>query len=342
MSRGRSLALLFLSTSLLPSCGNNSANPFAQVSPSRPPAADAVLLFVSGSWAGLAGAPRELFAVNADGSQVERLTTCTQTEQPCDILTFSPSNDRSRIAVVRTTPDAEPGTAALYFMDLGRSVETVITDQRRVGAVDWSRGGTALIFSAADPVGNEDLYTIEPNGANEQVLFGQMLSRERNPRFNPNGSTAIFEGISNEAPGTIAVLAPSATGLTAVLLTPGGDASQPLSGTPYFVGSDADPSYAPDASGAVFRRLTSTGNGGLGTWDLLVVRSTDEDATPVLTGGSVYRGAPDWGPDGIVFVEIDADADLARLVVIQPDGSGRRVLFVEDAGYRMASPRWLR
>ncbi len=36
------------------------------------------------------------------------------------------------------------------------------------------------------------------------------------------------------------------------------------------------------------------------------------------------------------------ETEVSRLVVIAPDGSDRQVLHTEDAGYRMASPRWLR
>ena len=41
-------------------------------------------------------------------------------------------------------------------------------------------------------------------------------------------------------------------------------------------------------------------------------------------------------------METDSASSESRLVVIQPDGSGRLVLHSEDAGYRMGSPRWLR
>ena len=55
----------------------------------------------------------------------------------------------------------------------------------------------------------------------------------------------------------------------------------------------------------------------------------------------VYRGAPDWGKDGIVFVETDAAAGESRLVVVQPDGSGRKVVRTEASGFRMGAPRWI-
>jgi hypothetical protein len=64
-------------------------------------------------------------------------------------------------------------------------------------------------------------------------------------------------------------------------------------------------------------------------------------APVVIASGARFRGAPDWGARGILFVETDAAASRSELVLLQPDGTGRTVLRTEDAGYRMASPRWL-
>ncbi|HXY42158.1 MAG TPA: hypothetical protein VEQ10_20955, partial [Vicinamibacteria bacterium] len=113
----------------------------------------------------------------------------------------------------------------------------------------------------------------------------------------------------------------------------------PLAGTLYVVGCDADPDFSPDGNSIVFRRLTGIGNGGLGTWDLMTMKS-DGTAQQVILTGAVYRGAPDWGKTGIVFVETDAAAELSRLVAVQPDGSGRQVLREEPAAFGMMSPRW--
>jgi Tol biopolymer transport system component len=107
----------------------------------------------------------------------------------------------------------------------------------------------------------------------------------------------------------------------------------------YAVGGDTDPDYSPDARSIVFRRLTATGNGGLGTWDVMTVR-TDRTALATLASGPVYRSAPDWGPKGIVFSEIDKATGIAQLVIVQPDGTGRRVIATLN-GFDIASPRWV-
>jgi len=107
------------------------------------------------------------------------------------------------------------------------------------------------------------------------------------------------------------------------------------------VGADADPVFSPNGQSVAFTRLTGTGNGGLGTWDLLTSKADGVSKPVVIATGPLYRGAPDWGSRGILFVETDAAASRSQLVLVQPDGSGRTVLRTEDARSRMGSPRWL-
>jgi Tol biopolymer transport system component len=325
-------------------CNKDYPNPFGGASQSQPPSSEAVLLFVSGSWAADPGQPRELLATNIDGSKVERLTSCTQNAaQPCDMLAVAPSANHNRVAVVRTTPDAQAGVAALYFMDLSRSLESQVVPRRQMQAVDWAPDDSFLVYSAvADNSTLEDLYYVLPDGTQDQDLMtptgattvGTPTVRERSPRIDPGSQTAVYERIDE-------------TGKAAIYLYPvtpvtsGGPGSDPLPGTPYIVGSDADPAISPDATSVAFRRLTSPGNGGLGTWDLMTLKLDGTEPT-VVASGPLFRGAPDWGPNGIVFVETDAAASESRLVVLQPDGTGRTVLRTENAAFRMASPRWLR
>jgi Tol biopolymer transport system component len=335
MLRRRSyvVALVLLSTA---ACGTDRANPFAQPSFTLPPSADAALLFVSGSWAPEPGQPRELFALDAAGSKLERLTNCTQADTPCDFLEVAPSPDRSRVAAVRSTTGAEAGTSALYFMDLARSVETLIVQRRLVGDVDWSPDGFFLLYSSAlDNSGREDLFYATPDGTTDNNLTQTTDVRERSPRVDPSSTTAVYERIDQTGVGRIYLYNAVAPITSAATTGPA------LPDTPYVVGADASPVFSPDATFVAFRRLTGIGNGGLGTWDLLRVRVDGTQVQTIATGPE-FRGAPDWGPQGIVFVETDATAGESRLVVVQPDGSGRAVLRTENAGFRMAAPRWLR
>ena len=325
---------LFFAAALALACGDNGGNPFSAASPARPPAADAAILFVSGSWSAEINSPREIMAMAANGSNPQQLTTCARAAQPCDILQLAPSPDRGRVIAVRTTPDAEPGAQVLYFMDLNRSVETIILPRRRVDSADWAKDGSFLLFASANAqVGNEDLFTSQPDGTEEQNLTDSLNVRERHARLDPFGRTAVFERIDAEGVSRIYLFRETP-------VTSGPAAGPALPGTPYVVGSDADPAFSPDGTLIVFRRLTGTGNGGLGTWDLIVTSGATGAVPRTIASGPAFRGAPDWGTGGILFVETDAAAN-SQLVLVQPEGTGRTVLRTEAAGFRMGSPRWL-
>ncbi len=331
----RRLALV-ASISLAAACGDDPANPFNRFVTSRPPSAEAVLLFVSGSWTDIPGAPREILALNADGSKLEQLTACAQSAQPCDFIQVAPSPERNRLIAIRTTPDAAAGTSALYFMDLSRAVETIIFPNRRVLSADYSPDGTFVIFSAIAAQTTEgDLFYSQPNGKEEQNLTTTPTVSERNPRIDPFARTVVFE--QNDASGVephLPLLEHTAHE------RPGHGAGAP--GNALRRGDRRRPRHlARRRSPIAFTRLTGTGNGGLGTWDLLTLKADGMSKPVVIATGPVYRGAPDWGSSGILFVETDAAASRSQLVLVQPDGSGRTVLRTENATSRMGSPRWL-
>jgi len=330
----RRALLVALATSAA-ACGNNGSNPFAATSPSRPPAASAAIVFVSGSWTPEPGKSREVMAVAADGSGLQQLTTCARETPPCDVLQVAPSPDRSRIVAVRTTPDAEAGANALYFMDLSRSVQQIIVSKRRVQSADWSADGSFLLYSTVNPqTQNEDLFTSNPDGTNEQNLTDSLDVRERSARIDPFARTAAFEQFDTAGVSRIYLF-------RSTQVTSGTATGELLPGTPYVVGADATPSFSPDSSTLVFRRLTGVGNGGLGTWDLMTIPVATGSTPATVASGPLYRSAADWSSAGILYVETNAAAGTSELVLIQPDGSGRKVLRSEAAGYRMDGPRWL-
>ena len=176
----RSLGVLALL--LCAACNDNDANPFAGVL-TRPPSASAAVFFVSGSWSSEPAQPRELFALDADGANAQRLTSCAEVEEPCDFLRVAPGNQRSRVIAIRSAPEAAPDASALYFMDLSRSVEQLVFPGRRVSAADWAPDGSLLVYSSSGEqlTENDDLFASEPNGANDQNLTQSPTVRERNP-----------------------------------------------------------------------------------------------------------------------------------------------------------------
>lgn len=329
----------------LPACSTNPGNPFADSIQTFAPRPEAALVFTSNSYTAQAGAPREIFAIEAGGGGLSRLTFCNVEARRCDTAEAAPAPDRLRVALLRASDDndrdgrlTEADGQALLVSDLSRGVEGPLFPQSsRIGGIDWSRVGEVLVYSAIVDGGLEDLFRVDPNGQNNRNLTTTPDVRERRPRIDPSGSVAAYERIEADGKGGIIIFQSTAS---QIRVTFGGPGSEPLPGTPYVVGSDADPDYSPDGRFIVFRRLTGAGNGGLGTWDIVTVR-TDGSALAVVATGPLFRGAPDWGPLGIAFTEVDAATAATDLVVVAPDGSDRRVLASAAAGSVISNPRWL-
>ena len=322
-----------MAAALLAACNTTYDNPFANSNPTVAPRADATIVYASNGYAARPGSPDEIFAVGDGGAGVTRLTFCNNDTRRCSSIEAAPAPDRFRVALRRVDTDSNKDgqlTAAdgeaLLVVDLARSVEGgLLQSNAKVSGIDWSPTGDVLVYSAAGEGGIEDLYRADPNGQNTRNLTSTNTVRERRPRIDPSGSAALFERIDVDGKGQIWLF--SSTG-TQVRVTTGGDGGAALAGTPYVVGSDADPDYSPDGRSVVFRRLTGSGNGALGTWDIMTARLDGTGLTTLVTGAA-FRGAPDWGPKGIVFPEVDSTS--ARLVLVQGDGSGRQVLVTLSA-----------
>jgi Tol biopolymer transport system component len=344
--RSLSLRHALLALAVAGACNHDYPSPFGGQGHTQAPPSAAALLFTSGAWATQSGSGRELFAANADGSGVTRLTFCNDATA-CDTIEVAIASDRRRTEV-RRAKAGTPGTDLVY-LDLQQSAEAeIIPAGAQVSGIDWSSQGDVLVYSAFRAAGVEDLYRVDPNGQNGSDLScvtsgtGTTLGcdptiRERRPRIDPTGNVAVYERIDATGRGQIYIFQNTNTKIP---VTTGGTPGAALSGTPYVVGSDADPAYSPDGGSLVFRRLTGLGNGGLGTWDVLTVH-TDGTGLAVLATGPLFRGAPDWGTAGIVFAETDVMAATTSLVVVQPDGTGRRVVLTQASTFNLGFPRWL-
>jgi hypothetical protein len=282
--------------------------------------------------------------MNQDGSGLVRLTFCNGATRLCETSEASAGQNPNRVATRRIPADLNgdgsltpsDGTS-LVTVDLSRGLEgTLLSPITRVTGIDWSPVDELIVYSARGAGDRDDLFRIDSNGANNTRLTETSTVSERRPRIDPSGSIAVFESIdAADGKGTIWLYLDGRT----APVTQGGATGEPLGGTPYRVGSDADPDFSPNAGSIVFRRLTATGNDGLGTWDLLTVAGGGAAPTSIASGPR-YRGAPDWGPLGIVFEEID-EAGRSSVVLVEPDGSNRRTLATAGAGLTFSHPRWL-
>lgn len=325
-------------------CAREYGNPFAGSHMTVAPSAAADIVFTSNMHAARSGAGREVFAVEDSGASPTRLTFCTEEGDPCSSLEASFGADRRRAAVRRVVGDTNgdgrlnPADGeALFLVDFARSVEGELLPRgSRVSSVDWSAAGEVIVFSGTGNGAVEDLFRMDPNGQNNRNLTDTPAVRERHPRVDPTASVAIFERIDASAKAEIWVFF---TTQAQSRITSGGPAGPALAGTPYVVGSDADPDYSPDGRSIVFRRLVALGEGGRGQWDLMTV-SADGTGLATIVSGPAYREAPDWSPSGIVFTETGADG-RSEVVIVGPDGTNRRSVLTIGAGLELGATRWL-
>ena len=329
----------------LAACSSQYDNPFENANQMAPPPTSASIVFTSNTYAARSGGGLEIFAIDDTGAGVTRLTFCNTADRRCDYLEAIPGTTRTRQAVRRlidTDGDGRLSAAdgeSLRLVDLARAVEgELVPGTAHVSGADWSPGEEILYYSGVGQSAVDDLYQVTSNGQSNQNLTMTATLRERRPRFSLGGTSLAFERIEGAGKGQIWI----ATSLGLRALTTGGTGSEALAGTPYVVGSDADPVFSPDGRLVLFRRLVATGNGGLGVWDFMTIRTDVTTATPVpFVTGAAYRSAADWNATGIVFVEVVSGSG-PQLVFVDGTGGARRVLMTAGAGFQMAFPHWLR
>jgi hypothetical protein len=339
----------------LTACDSDSPNPFRDPGRTVPPPAPDEVVFTSNVYDVAPGLPRDAFSMTPGAEGPTRLTFCNLGGTACDTIEAVPSSDRQRFALRRIFRDTDgdgelsPADAAeLIVADLERGIQApVIPELWDVSGVDWFGADQLLVSATPDGAASEDLFVMRFNGADRRALTADATGaltqdvRERRPQIDNSGTVAVYERIEDDGKGTIWLFSSSAQQFQ---LTFGGPGSEPLPGGTYVVGSDADPSFSPDNTLVVFRRATGLGDDGSGTWDIVTVNTlVSESATReerVIVDGARYRGAPDWGPKGIVFEERAEDGST-QIVVLQPDGSGRQVLRSFEAGFLATYPCWL-
>jgi hypothetical protein len=339
MSRFRAPVLLAAAL-LLSGCDSEYDNPFENASTSQVPPPDATLLFVQNGYDGTGTGPRELFAVNDATGSLTQLTSCSRRANPCDIFEVAPATDRRRV-IVRRAEDlngdgrigVNDGVRAV-FLDLARSTEApVLTNFDDVTSVDWSPLGDTLLFGARSGT-LEDLFRSQLNGEELFNLTNSGEIRERRARYDRSGTVAAFERLN--AAGRTEVWLYRTSVQQSAITTAGSGTGTLANG--YVVGSDADPSFSPDSTRVVFRRLVGTTGEGL--WDIYSARIDGTGLLPIATAPG-YRSAPAWGSNGIAFVERLSGGTSTRLVVVDESGTVLRVPVTLGSNIRMDAPRWL-
>jgi len=336
---GRALLLALVACG----CSSQQDNPFTTLPETQPPPADADLLVVSSGPDSAPSNVHDVYAVDVETGTTTRPTGCFAARPLCDVVDVAPGPDRDRVVVrgrVDTNDDGrttDTDEIQIFSIDLTRAIEgRVLADIPGASGIQWANLEAPLIFNAPGEGGLEDLYDALVDGTDPQNLSSTADQAEYHPRVEsslllfergaPNERLAIW-GANSSAEGPITEGDPT--------LDP-----VPLPGTPYLVGSDADPDLSSTLNSFVFRRLVGIGD-GRGNWNIMTLGlGTDGAPLAPLAVEPAFRSAADWGRNGIAFVEEPAGASTGSLVVIDPGTGSRRAVLTARAG-SLLSPRWL-
>ena len=192
---------------------------------------------------------------------------------------------------------------SLVFVDLARGTEADPHRRppRRVTGVDWSpdrRRSSSTARSARAAA--RTCSRMDPNGAEQPQPDHHRRRSRAAPAHRPHRHASPSTSASRPGgKGRIFIFLNRNAQLAVTTGGPGSERAHRHSlrrrlATPI---PTTRPTDARSCSGG----SPSLGNGGLGTWDMLTVRSRRHRADDDRDAAPVYRGAPDWGPRGIVF-----------------------------------------
>ena len=177
---------------------------------------------------------------------------------------------------------------------------------------------------------------MDPNGQNNRNLTATADVRERRPRIDPSGTVAVFERIEADGKGQIwiFVTTPAQRGVTT-----GGDGGRrrwPARPTSWA------PTPTPTSRPTAARRVPPADRDrqrrarALGPHDRPHRRHRPRDDRG---RGRPSAARPTGARAGIVFAEIDGAGGRTQVVIVQPDGTGRRAVLTTAAAGFDSRPR---
>jgi Tol biopolymer transport system component len=244
----------------------------------------------------------EIYAVNADGSGLQQLTSNgTQDEEP------SWSADGTRIAFARDYD--------IWVMDADGGNKTQLTVSGDYVKPAWSPDGSQIAMGllaggiAVMDADGSHIHVLTPPGDNSD-----------DPNWSPDGTRIAF-------------LSYRSGNSDIYLIDPDGSNETRLTSRRP---DDYDPNWSPDGSMIAFSRFGKKSEYG----DIHVV-SLDGSVHLRLTRRAAYDVNPVWSPDGTKIAwERCASFDLKGIYVMNADGSGKTEVTSAHYGCTGAYPDW--
>ena len=231
---------------------------------------------------------REIYAMNADGSGVTRLTDNDASDT---FPRWSP--DGQRIAF----DSRRDGNWEIYVMNADGSGVTRLTDNdANDGYPSWSPDGQRIAFMS-DRDGNLEIYVMNADGSG----VTRLTDNEANdgvPSWSPDGRRIAFRSYRD---GNFEIYVMNADG----------------SGVTRLTDNDADdgrPSWSPDGRRIAFE------SGRDGNWEIYVMNPDGSDVTR-LTDNDASDRYPSWSPDGGRIAFHSSRDGNWEIYVMNADGS---------------------
>lgn len=246
----------------------------------------------------------EIYLMNADGSNVQRLTDQAGFDAMPD---FSP--DGSQIVFI----SSRAGNQEIFLMNAdGSDLRQLSDTPAREYHPTFSPDGAQIAFMS-ERDGNVEIYRMNPDGSNVHRLTNHP-DFDGQPSYSPDGSQIAFVS-GRDGPWQIYVM--DADGSDVQRLT--------QSDT-----TDSYPRFSPDSTQIAYESMSGE---DIATTELYVMNS-DGSNTRRLTENEYLDSMPVWSPDGTQFVFVsDRDGDW-MLYLMDVDGSNVRQLSMENAHHQ--------
>ena len=226
----------------------------------------------------------EIYSMNSDGGNQRRLTNNAVPEYNAR---WSP--DKTKIVFVRREA-ATGSTEQIWMMNADGGGQTRLTNTTTNDhAPSFKPDGSKIIFSRCDANFICDIYTMNPDGTNQQPFNGaaSAVEDEDLASYSPDGSRIVFSRINPDpAIPTSGLYALNTDNTNFVRLT-----------GPALPIGDRGPRYSPNGSKIVFARFPDVVNGTNGSGIEIYTINPDGSGETRITNNAVLDNRPVWSPD---------------------------------------------
>ncbi len=253
---------------------------------------------------------REIYSMNADGSNQTRLTTNAANDE---FPEWSPDSTKIAFATNRD------GNFQIYTMDADGSNTTRLTNNPLSDSEPaWSPDGSKILFVRSDPAADSEIFVMDPSGANQTQLTIN-LTDDGSPSWSQDGTQIVFA--CDNSGSAICKMNADGTNRTPFLFT---DALH------------YSPAWSPDGGSIAFSIDFAAGGQEiyfLNPFNIDVFRPLNAVSNPIAY-------APAFSPDGAKLAYHNFGSNGGDLFFIDADGTNPVQLIDRTLSGNSSLPDW--